>query len=96
MTDLTFMAFCRRKRKWDQPAESLVSAGVAVPGILQLGNSGSLAAITLPGVASSPGTLLTNPLLSSSVTIPQVLQVPLIQPHATAVIQKINQVGHFT
>ncbi|XP_057481608.1 protein RIK [Actinidia eriantha] len=81
----------RRKRKWDQPAESLVSAGVAVPGILQLGNTGSLAAITFPGVALAPGALLTNPLPSSSVTISQVLQAPLIQPHATAVAQKINQ-----
>ncbi|XP_058184801.1 protein RIK isoform X2 [Rhododendron vialii] len=76
----------RKKRKWDQPAESLVVAGVAVPGILPLGNMGSLAAITLPGITSASGALLTNTLTSSSATTP-----PLIQPHATAVLQKMNQ-----
>ncbi|KAG5527637.1 hypothetical protein RHGRI_028533 [Rhododendron griersonianum] len=76
------MTICRKKRKWDQPAESLVVAGVAVPGILPL----SLAAITLPGVTSASGALLTNTLTSSSATTP-----PLIQPHATAVLQKMNQ-----
>ncbi|KAF7130136.1 hypothetical protein RHSIM_Rhsim10G0048800 [Rhododendron simsii] len=76
----------RKKRKWDQPAESLVVAGVAVPGILPLGNMGSLAAITLPGVTSASGALLTNTLTSSSATTP-----PLIQPHTTAVLQKMNQ-----
>ncbi|KAI8534106.1 hypothetical protein RHMOL_Rhmol10G0062700 [Rhododendron molle] len=76
----------RKKRKWDQPAESLVVAGVAVPGILPLGNMGSLAAITLPGVTLASGAPLTNTLTSSSATTP-----PLIQPHATAVLQKMNQ-----
>ncbi|XP_076885150.1 protein RIK-like [Bidens hawaiensis] len=31
----------RKKRKWDQPAESFVSAGLAVPGMLPLGNMGA-------------------------------------------------------
>jgi len=75
----------RKKRKWDQPAESLDVAGVAVR-VLPLGNMGSLAAITLPGVISASGALLTNPPLSSSLTTP-----PLIQPHSTAMLQKMNK-----
>ncbi|XP_076883344.1 protein RIK-like [Bidens hawaiensis] len=31
----------RKKRRWDQPAESLVSAGLAVPGMPPLGNMGA-------------------------------------------------------
>ncbi|KAI8028693.1 Protein RIK [Camellia lanceoleosa] len=81
----------RRKRKWDQPAESLITAGVAVPGILPLSNIGSLAAINLPGASSASGALLANPLTTSPATILQVFQAPLIQPHATVVVQKINQ-----
>ncbi|XP_052196210.1 protein RIK isoform X2 [Diospyros lotus] len=81
----------RRKRKWDQPAESLVSAGIAVPGILSLSNMGSLAAVTLPGVATTTGALVVNPLIAGSVSIPHALQAPLIQPHASVVVQKINQ-----
>ncbi|CAL5367637.1 unnamed protein product [Camellia sinensis] len=81
----------RRKRKWDQPAESLITAGVAVSGILPSSNIGSLAAINLPGASSASGALLANPLTTSPATILQVFQAPLIQPHATVVVQKINQ-----
>ncbi|KAA8547914.1 hypothetical protein F0562_004343 [Nyssa sinensis] len=81
----------RRKRKWDQPAESLVSAGVAIPGILPLGNIGSLAGIAHAGVAPVSGTLLRNPLIASSATVQQVFQAPLILPHTAAVVQKTNQ-----
>ncbi|CAL5369812.1 unnamed protein product [Camellia sinensis] len=81
----------RRKRKWDQPAESLITAGVAVSGILPSSNIGSLAAINLPGASSASGALLANPLTTSPATILQVFQAPLIQPHATVVAQKINQ-----
>ncbi|XP_059670435.1 protein RIK isoform X2 [Cornus florida] len=81
----------RKKRKWDQPAESLVSVGVAVPGILPLGNVGSLVGIGLPGVAAASGALLMNPLTACSTTVPQVFQVPSIQPHTAAVVQKITQ-----
>ncbi|KAK1295707.1 Protein RIK [Acorus calamus] len=40
----------RKRRKWDQPAESFISAGLAVPGGVPLG-MGSLVGIALPIVA---------------------------------------------
>ncbi|XAR51664.1 hypothetical protein NMG60_11006354 [Bertholletia excelsa] len=91
----------RKRRKWDQPAESLVSvsvalpsfvsASVALPGILPLGNIGSLAGVTPPGAATASGALLTNPLMASSTTIQPVFQAPLIQTHTTSAVPKINQ-----
>ncbi|XP_010660599.1 protein RIK isoform X1 [Vitis vinifera] len=75
----------RKKRKWDQPAESLVSAGVALPGVLPLGNVGPLVGIPLAGVAPPSSALLTN------VTIPPVFQTSSIQQHASAIVQKLNQ-----
>lgn len=71
----------RRKRKWDQPAESLISAGIALPGVLPLANVGSLVGTTLQGVAPIPVTS----------TLQQVLTVPFLQQHAVALVQKINQ-----
>ncbi|KAL3525853.1 hypothetical protein ACH5RR_014225 [Cinchona calisaya] len=80
----------RKKRKWDQPAESLASAGVAIPGLLQLPNTGSFAGITLPGLATIPGASFSNPVTASVTTFPPVIQVPL-QQHAVAIAQKLNQ-----
>ncbi|KAM7520658.1 hypothetical protein LguiB_019620 [Lonicera macranthoides] len=81
----------RRKRKWDQPAESLVSAGVAVPGILPMGNAGSVAGITLPVVVPVSGTSLMNPLSASFVPLQQVFLAPPVQQNAAYVVQKLNQ-----
>ncbi|KAF3444857.1 hypothetical protein FNV43_RR14550 [Rhamnella rubrinervis] len=72
----------RKKRKWDQPAESLVSAGLVVPGVLPVGNMGSLSGITTP---------IPNSLAASCVNVPQVIQAPLIQQHTAAVVPKLNQ-----
>ncbi|KAL7141082.1 hypothetical protein ABFS83_08G030400 [Erythranthe nasuta] len=77
----------RKKRKWDQPDESLVS-GIAVPGIYPVANMGSLARITLPAVSS--GASLAIPFSNSSVVPLQVVQVPL-QQHAAAIVQKLIQ-----
>ena len=77
----------RKKRKWDQPAESLVSAGVALPGVFPLGNVGSLVGIPLAGVAQPSSALLTN------VTIPLLFQTSSVQQHASAIVQKLNQVS---
>lgn len=85
----------RKKRKWDQPAESLVSVGVAVSGALQCGNMGSLGGISLPGAASVSGALLTNPLVASSSPIPPVFPVPSIGQSTAAAISKSNQVRYF-
>ncbi|KAL2528615.1 Protein RIK [Forsythia ovata] len=80
----------RKKRKWDQPDESLVSAGVALPGILPLANPGSLARISLPVVIPVSGASIINPLSTTGASLPQVLQVPL-QQHAAAIVQKFVQ-----
>ncbi|KAK6155016.1 hypothetical protein DH2020_009264 [Rehmannia glutinosa] len=80
----------RKRRKWDQPDESLVSAGVAVPGIFPLANMGSLARITLPIVSSVTGASLAIPFSTSSATPLQVVTMPL-QQHAAAIVQKLVQ-----
>ncbi|KAJ7974316.1 protein RIK [Quillaja saponaria] len=76
----------RRKRKWDQPAESLISTGLTVPLVLSLGNVGSLGGVAVPGVASVSSSLLTNPLL----TMPQAILAPSVQQQNSAVLQKLN------
>ncbi|KAI3452218.1 hypothetical protein Pfo_008883 [Paulownia fortunei] len=80
----------RKKRKWDQPDESLVSAGIAVPGIFPLANMGSLARITLPTLSSVSGASLAIPFPTSSASPLHVVQVPL-QQHAAAIVQKLVQ-----
>ncbi|KAL1538781.1 protein RIK isoform X1 [Salvia divinorum] len=77
----------RRKRKWDQPDESLLSAGVAVPGILPLANMGYL---PMPAVSFVPGAPLGTPFSTSNASALQVIQVPL-QQHAASIIQKLVQ-----
>ncbi|XP_076905593.1 protein RIK-like isoform X2 [Bidens hawaiensis] len=59
----------RKKRKWDQPAESLVSAGLAVPGMLPLGNMGAFIG---PGVGPVSTACYGN--------LQQVLMAQKIQP----------------
>ncbi|XP_068334773.1 protein RIK isoform X2 [Pyrus communis] len=68
----------RKKRKWDQPAASLVSAGLAVPGALPMGNVGFLGGITIPGTTPVTGALSMNAIAASYATIPQAYQ-PKIQ-----------------
>lgn len=73
--------YSRKKSKWDQPAESFVTAGILVPGVPPLGNMGvSVAApvSTMNNVAASYG------------HVPQVLLAPLMQQHVTALAQKIH------
>lgn len=89
---LTLSACCRKKRKWDQPAEFLVSAGVAVPGVLPLGNMGPLGGIALPGVAPVSSTLLMNSLGASCATIPQVFQASSMQQHTAIVVPKVSHI----
>lgn len=89
---LTFIACCRKKRKWDQPAESLVSAGAAVPGVLLPGNMAPLGGIALPGVAPVSSTLLMNSLGASCAAIPQVFQASSMQQHTTTVVPKVSHI----
>ncbi|KAI4346665.1 hypothetical protein L6164_007543 [Bauhinia variegata] len=81
----------RRKRKWDQPAESLVSAGITVPGVFALGNTTHTGGIAFPVVAPMSGALLTNPLAASSTVVSQALQAPSVQQDTAAAVQKLNQ-----
>ncbi|XVF58428.1 hypothetical protein PTKIN_Ptkin07bG0066100 [Pterospermum kingtungense] len=82
VTNETSQTRQRKKRKWDQPAEGLVSAGVAVP----YSNMGTLASMPLPGVALVPGTFLSNPLAISGPVV-----TPVFQQHASPVVSKQNQ-----
>ncbi|XP_020219182.1 protein RIK isoform X1 [Cajanus cajan] len=75
----------RKKRKWDQPAESLMAVGMAVPGVLPLSNGVPLGGVAFQGLAPViSGALLTNPLAASA----------QLQQHTTAATvsaQKLNQ-----
>ncbi|TYH42739.1 hypothetical protein ES332_D11G082800v1 [Gossypium tomentosum] len=72
----------RKKRKWDQPAEAFVSAGIAVP----FSNMGTLAGMPLPIVAPVPGTFLSNILAASGAAV-----TPVFQQHAAPVASQQNQ-----
>ncbi|XP_027928451.1 protein RIK isoform X2 [Vigna unguiculata] len=75
----------RKKRKWDQPADSLMPVGMAVPGALPLSNAISLGGIPFPGmVPVISGALLTNPLAASA-------QVQQQSAAAAVAAQKMNQ-----
>lgn len=81
----------RKRRKWDQVDESLVSAGIApLQNFFPLANMGSLAQITFPAVSSLSNAPLAIPFSSSSPIPLQVAQVPL-QQHAAAIVQKLVQ-----
>ncbi|KAG9439091.1 hypothetical protein H6P81_019256 [Aristolochia fimbriata] len=90
MANGTQLARQRKKRKWDQPAESFLSAGLAVPGI-SFGALGNLSGITLPGVCPISGAVLANGLPGTGATIPQTIQGSSIQQSADAIVQKLNQ-----
>lgn len=74
---------CRKKRKWDQPAESLVS--------YPLGNMGYLVGVPLPSMAPSfsaaAAAFMKNPPAASGVAVPPMaLQGPSML--------KLNQVRY--
>ncbi|KAG5095983.1 hypothetical protein JHK84_051571 [Glycine max] len=75
----------RKKRKWDQPAESLMPVGMTVPGALPLSNAVTLGGVAFPAMAPViSGTLLTNPLAASA-------QLPQHAAAAAVAAQKLNQ-----
>ncbi|GKB96685.1 protein RIK isoform X1 [Tanacetum coccineum] len=81
----------RKKSKWDQTAESLVSAGIVVPGVHPLGNMGAFIGAGHPGVAAPVSTAsMMNNVAASYGHLQQVLLAPLMQQHATALAQKIQ------
>lgn len=78
------MTFGRKKRKWDQPAESLIAAGIVLPGVtLSMSSTG----ISLPGAVPLPGSFLSNPVPA---TLPQ---SGLASHNSVAITQKLNQVS---
>ncbi|XP_072990714.1 protein RIK isoform X1 [Typha latifolia] len=79
----------RRKRKWDQPAEYLVSAAVAVPGV-PLG-VGGISGISLPGSVPISGGLFANLVPPSYAASSQLLQSASIPHSAAAIVQKLSQ-----
>ncbi|KAL3719281.1 hypothetical protein ACJRO7_004265 [Eucalyptus globulus] len=81
----------RRKRKWDQPAESLASIGLALPGVLPLANVGFLAGTAAPMVAPVAAGLLMNSLPANGVATSHPLQSPAVMQQSAAVIPKLNQ-----
>ncbi|XP_071703750.1 protein RIK-like isoform X2 [Rutidosis leptorrhynchoides] len=80
----------RKKSKWDQPAESLVSTGIAVSGIPSFGNVGSFIGPTHAGVAPVSTASLINPLIGSYGHLQQVLLAPSMQQQVTSMVQKIQ------
>ncbi|RRT76332.1 hypothetical protein B296_00004584, partial [Ensete ventricosum] len=84
----------RKKRKWDQPAEPLLSAGVAVPGVPLATNT--ILGTTLPGAIPFSGSLLTNSVPSTFVYPPQLVQSLAVPQNAAAIIQKLNQIQKCT
>lgn len=83
---------CRKRRKWDQPAEALVSGGIApLQKIFPLVNVGSLVQMTLPSISSVAGAPLAVTFSNSS---PVPIQVPPgpLQQQAAAIVQKLVQV----
>ncbi|WOK94442.1 protein RIK isoform X1 [Canna indica] len=79
----------RKKRKWDQPAEPLLSAGITLPGVSLAVNS-NLGA-TLPGVVPLSGSLLTNSVPMTFINAPQLVQSLAVPQNAATIIQKLNQ-----
>lgn len=85
----------RKKRKWDQPAESLISAGLAVPAMLPFVGAGALPGIGLPGMVSPLVRGIPSAAMQSSfMSTPQVsstIASSVVQQNAVAIVQKINQ-----
>ncbi|XP_073057826.1 protein RIK isoform X1 [Primulina eburnea] len=73
----------RKRRKWDQPDETLISDGV-------LSNIGTLVRITLPTVSPLSGAVVATPFSPSGANLSQVVQVPL-QQHAATIVQNLVQ-----
>lgn len=76
----------RKKRKWDQPDESLISCGVVLSGMLPMSTVGC-SGISLPGTVSASCAPSTSSAKVGYVSI----QASIVQQQAAAVVQKLNQ-----
>ncbi|XP_042452389.1 protein RIK-like isoform X2 [Zingiber officinale] len=79
----------RKKRKWDQPAEPLVAAGLVASRVPFTSNA--ILGSTLPGSFPSSASLSTNQIPMSSVNPLEMVQLPLVTQNAATIIQKLNQ-----
>jgi hypothetical protein len=84
--------FCRKKRKWDQPADDLVSAAVTAAAVsgMPLINIGALPGVALPGVTAYGAATLPG-----GVPVPYSLPpriAPSVLQNASAALQKLSQV----
>ncbi|CAH2044925.1 unnamed protein product [Thlaspi arvense] len=68
----------RRKRKWDQPAEQLVAAGVSLPRLLPLANT-----MNLPAATVAPLFQTLSSLPQQTTSVPLVVNQPKIQDELT-------------
>uniref|UniRef100_A0ACD5X0Y5 Uncharacterized protein n=1 Tax=Avena sativa TaxID=4498 RepID=A0ACD5X0Y5_AVESA len=81
----------RKKRKWDQPAEDVVSAAAAAAAVagLPVLNIGALCGVQFPGTTAYPAALLPNA-VPAPYALPPQLAPSVLQSAATA-IQKLSQ-----
>ncbi|CAM0871985.1 unnamed protein product [Alopecurus aequalis] len=81
----------RKKRKWDQPAEDVVSAAAAAAAVagLPLLNLGALCGVQFPGTTAYPAAPLPNVVPAPYALPPQL--APSILQSAAAAIQKLSQ-----
>ncbi|KQK22907.1 hypothetical protein BRADI_1g70000v3 [Brachypodium distachyon] len=81
----------RKKRKWDQPAEDIVSAAAeaaAVAGLPVL-NFGALSGVQFPGITTYPAAPLPNAIPAPYALPPQL--TPSVLQSAAAAVQKLSQ-----
>ncbi|WVZ55991.1 hypothetical protein U9M48_006582 [Paspalum notatum var. saurae] len=81
----------RKKRKWDQPAEDLISAAVTAAAVagLPVMNIGALPGVALPGVTSYGAATLPS-IVPAPYSLPQHI-APSVLQNAAAAVQKLSQ-----
>lgn len=85
--------YCRKKRKWDQPAESAVVAPAismsTMPGLMQFGGANALAGLAMPNMFTVMGNYMGLPMAPIHLSTGSTLAP---NSAAAAIVQKINQV----
>ncbi|CAM6102034.1 unnamed protein product [Calypogeia fissa] len=81
----------RRKRKWDQPAEGIVSASGAMPGLFPMAAAGAFAGLgVLPGTFPYANYFPAAASTAQSAAA-QITPSAIVQQNAAAIVQKFNQ-----
>lgn len=79
----------RKKRKWDQPAESIIGATGSTLGLLPSSSGTTLAGMSLP--CMFPSLVGVYPTMPTTASAQMSLPFPTVQQNAAAIVQKINQ-----